>query len=327
MTCGKKTVISVFLVGLMLTMAGCSAQANPSSPNKVLSPSQSNKPTDGTIASINQIHGYEAYTGVGVKLYQLFYWSNGYKVEAYLAEPSKPGHYPLLVSLHGGSAWRGTPHQPSGESAKEAAYLSNSSTVTLVPEYEGYMGSEGKVMGVATDLLDIQNALTAVKSLGEVKPHDTYLLGVSLGGVLGLMTASKYPEDVKAVVAVSPFVGLTDFMQWAGSNAKPGTNFYNQMTWIEESYGKNINSLAYQERSPDLQNIQAPVLLLQGTADAHVPWQTVQTLANQMKADKKTMKFVLYQGGQHGLHTAPYSSESNQEMNRWFGKYGLRTNF
>lgn len=95
------------------------------------------------------------------------------------------------------------------------------------------------------------------------------------------------------------------------------------MKSIEASYGKNINASAYKERSPNIKDINVPVLLLQGTADKHVAWQTVKTFANQMKPAHKTVKFVLYKGGKHGLHTEPYQSESTQQINGWFEKYGL----
>lgn len=55
-----------------------------------------------------------------------------------------------------------------------------------------------------------------------------------------------------------------------------------------------------------MQSIQTPVLLLQGTADKNVAWQTAQIFASQMKKANKTVKLVLYPGRQHGLQTSPY---------------------
>lgn len=328
-TLSKQLALSAVVGTLALIVVGCSPSKpldnqTPTVPKSVLQPrvKMSKQPVDGTLASINEINTYQSYTGTDVKVYQVFYWSNGYKVEAYLTEPTKPGKYPLLVNLHGGAAWRGTPPSSLGYTAKVAAYLANAQTVMLYPEYEGYMESQGQVMGAKTDMADVTNAITAAKSLGEVKTNDTYVIGYSLGGGLALMTATQ-DHEVKAVVAVSPFVGLTDFAQWATRYAKPGSTFYEQLQVIEKSYGTNINSPAYQDRSPNIKDIQAPVLMLQGTADHHVAWQTVQTFAKQMKEAHKTVKLVLYPGGHHGLHTVPYQSESTQAMDSWFEKYGL----
>lgn len=281
------------------------------------------KPTkDGTVTSRQEIKTYQSITGTDVKLYKIIYWSKGYKVEALLTEPAKKGPYPLLLNLHGGAVWREGGHSSFGYTAKRVAELANAHTVMLYPEYQGYMDSQGSVMGIKTDMANISNAIAIAKSLGEVKPNDMYVVGYSLGGGLALMTAAK-DHDVRAVVSVSPFVGLIDFVTWARANAKMNTIFNDQMTLIQGSYGMNINSAAYKERSPNIQSIKAPVLLLQGTADKRVAWQTVQTFANQMKAAHKTVKFILYHGGHHGLHTIPYQSESTKQMNDWFKKYGL----
>lgn len=282
----------------------------------------SKKPLDGALASIQQIKTYESYTGTNIKLYKLFYWSNGYKVEAFLTEPTKPGKYPLLLNLHGGPAWRTTNSHYAGWPANVAAYLSNSHTVMLYPEYQGNMASQGLAMGMKTDMTDVTNAITAAKSLGEIKTNDTYVIGYSLGGGLALMTAAQ-DHEVKAVVAVSPFVGLNDFVSWANQHAKPGSVSLEQLQLINGSYGDKVDSTEFNERSPDVKKISAPVLLLQGTADHHVAWQTVQTFANQMKAAHKSVKLVLYPGGHHGLHTGAYQSESTQAMKSWFAKYGL----
>lgn len=325
--------IFTILAGVVIsvvTITGCSTNTA-NSPNTTSSQEEKQIQTskthaDGTISSIQQIKTYQSLTGTDVKLYKMFYWSNGYKVEAFLTEPSKNAKYPLLVNLHGGVVWRNARASVEGigYTAKDVAYFANNHTVMLYPEYQGYMDSQGSVMGIKTDLLDVKNAIKAANSMSEVKANDTYLEGYSLGGGLALITASQN-HDVRAVVAVSPFVGLADFVKWAQSNSKPNSVSNYQMTLIEASYGENINSSAYEERSPDVQSIKAPVLLLQGTADKHVAWQTVQIFANQMKKAKKTVKLVLYPGGQHGLHTIPYQSESNQQMTSWFQKYGLNT--
>lgn len=326
MSLGRLSKFIITLLTMSVLLVGCSQTRNNTPPNSPANvtptkPATRNQ-TDGTIASMTPITDFQAQIGSDVKLYKMFYWSHGLKIEAFLTEPSKLGKYPLFVNLHGGAAWlEGT--STFGYSAQTVAALANPSMVMVYPEYEGYMASQGLVHGMKNDTLDVLNAISAAESLGEVSQNDTYLLGYSLGGGLALMTAAA-DHDVKAVVSVSPFVGLNDFVSWAKTNAKHDSIFYGQLRAIEESYGSNVRSVTYNERSPDITKIDAPVLLLQGTADQHVPWQTVRTFTDQMKSAHKVVKLVIYPNGHHGLHNVN-GSASTQEIANWFAQYGLNT--
>ncbi|MCA1293654.1 prolyl oligopeptidase family serine peptidase [Paenibacillus sp. alder61] len=77
------------------------------------------------------------------------------------------------------------------------------------------------------------------------------------------------------------------------------------------------------DRVPD---IQAPVLLLQGTADESLIWQTVQDFADEMEEAGKTVKLVLYPDGRHGL-ADKYQDQRNQEVMQWLHKYGVPQSF
>lgn len=68
--------------------------------------------------------------------------------------------------------------------------------------------------------------------------------------------------------------------------------------------------------------IHAPVLMLQGTGDQSVIWQTVQDVADAMKRQRKDVKLILCPGGQHGL-LDKYQQQSSKEIAQWFNTYGL----
>jgi alpha-beta hydrolase superfamily lysophospholipase len=108
-----------------------------------------------------------------------------------------------------------------------------------------------------------------------------------MGGGVALRTASER-QDVKAVVAVSPFVGWDKIIHWLDNNPnevwpvivqelRKRANVYKE-TFRKNPGKEKENSLI--DRIPD---IQAPVLLLQGTGDDLVVWQTVQEFAARMK--------------------------------------------
>ncbi|WP_249226456.1 endonuclease/exonuclease/phosphatase family protein [Alicyclobacillus mengziensis] len=97
-------------------------------------------PRNGSIASIEL---ERQYSNSNEKEYKVFYWSNDEEVEAFVVEPVKPGHYPLLLNLHGGfAAPRGlSKSSVYGYTADTAYYNAVPNTVNVFPEYQGYMDS------------------------------------------------------------------------------------------------------------------------------------------------------------------------------------------
>ncbi|MUG88864.1 alpha/beta fold hydrolase [Paenibacillus timonensis] len=261
-----------------------------------------------------------------IRIYKLFYRSDNIKVLAYLTVPKARGKYPLVVSLHGGYAWerKELSHYNYGFTLG-FKYFSDQ-VVGLFPLYRGYMESDGHVQGIAENTRDTENAIQAAKSTGRVKPNSIYLLGSSMGGGVALRLASER-QDVQAVVAISPFVGWDATTRWLDEHpdvTSPAIveeqrelSYYVRFRYInghEESKG----DYAILDRIPE---IQAPVLLLQGTGDQNLIWQTVQLFADEMEKVGKTVKLVVYPNGQHGLEDK-YIEQRNQEIVQWLQQYG-----
>lgn len=144
-----------------------------------------------------------------------------------------------------------------------------------------------------------------------------------MGGGVVLMLAGER-KDIRSVVALSPFVGWSTWGQWAKrhpNNARAVTLWGMAMN----SYGSsNPRAAVYQQRSPVISRIMAPVLLLQGTADQEVVWQTVRSFYQQMRAAKKPARFVLIPGGHHGLHGIhqTQATQAVQSFYRWVATQG-----
>ncbi|MBA2939726.1 alpha/beta fold hydrolase [Paenibacillus sp. CGMCC 1.16610] len=324
---------SIMIMVLVLTIIiGCTSQEavvdndqpekSGQTPNK-----QSGSPSeeDGIIVSKELVD--VAGQNPKINIYKIFYISDGTKVEAFLSEPKESGKYPLHVTLHGGWAYE-RPNKTHDSFGFQAESLKNvpENVVRIAPQYRGYMGSDGSVQGLAGNTLDTRNAIKAAMSWGNVLPDSIFLTGASMGGGVALRTASER-KDIKAVVAVSPFVGWDTIIQWMDNNTdgvwpdnvqkeRKLANEYKDI--FSKNPGKEKeNSLL--DRIPD---IQAPVLLLQGTADESVVWQTVQEFANRMKERNKTIKLILYPNGGHGLKDQ-YQSETSKEIDSWLTEYGL----
>lgn len=302
------------VVGLQISIAGTAVAAQKQGVSSAVG-------KDGTIASIKNVPDYFSSN---VHEYHIFYWSGGVKVEAYLTEPAKPGKYPLVVNLHGGYA---NP-VPSIKGSTLAVYsadlvgqLGSTTAVELYPEYRGYEGSQGTVGGLVGGTQDAENAITMAQTLTSVRSDDTYLWGYSLGGGIALMLASD--PGVKAVVAVSPYVGFQDFQQWISKHPEPDNHAWQHdeaiIQNVYKSYGKNTKSKEYSMLSPNIIKIKAPILLVQGTGDTTLVWQTVELFYTQLRAAHKTAKLALYPGAQHGVHI----KSADIAIQNWFSRYGL----
>lgn len=306
---------------LALIMASC-APAPPVSKPTAPHPAALGHPVNGKIISWVRLPSYDGHVVQGVRIYRIRYWSQGVAVSAYLSEPSQPGHYPLLVNMHGGWVYPAHRHSNFGYTAADVFSLVNPGMVQLYPDYQGYGQSQGLVHGIATDVQNTLDGIAAAKALGEVNASRLYLVGVSVGGGVALMVAGDMPKATRAVVAVSPWVGLVDNMAWLSAHQ---AGHLLLMSKLVRQYGPDIPgppTQVYQAESPSVAAIQAPVLLLQGTADHHVIWQTVQLFAAQLKAAGKTYRLILDPGGHHGLKHH-YLTKTASEVESWFQKYGL----
>lgn len=261
-------------------------------------------------------------------IYKIFYMSEGLKVEAYLSEPKEFGQYPLYVNFHGGWAFEqpSITHETKSAFQIESLKVAPENMVIIEPQYRGYGDSEGTVQGLQGDTIDAQNAIIAAISLGDIKPDSVYLQGTSMGGAVALRTASER-HDVKAIVAISPFVGWDELIHWMDSNPNVDSpQIVFQQRNLAERYKSIFKTHPETEKENSLldriNDISAPVLFLQGTGDENVVWQTVQDFADTMKDSGKTVKLVLYPNGNHGLKDQ-YQKEANKEVLSWFFQYGL----
>ncbi|WP_164515074.1 alpha/beta hydrolase family protein [Paenibacillus lentus] len=301
-----------------------------------LSGCQVNDPPDSKIDSDIEIVSKELIEVPGqnpnIDIYKLFYKSDDIKVLAYLTVPKAPGKYPLVVHLHGGYALerKELSHNNDFGFTFGFKYMSDE-VVYLYPLYRGYLESDGHVQGIAENTRDADNAIKVAISTGRVKPDSVYLLGASMGGGVALRLASER-QDVKAVVGLSPFVGWDVNLRWLDEHpdvTSPEIVEENRKLAEYVRFGLiNVNpeskgDYSILDRIPD---IQAPVLLLQGTADESLIWQTVQDFADDMEEAGKTVKLVLYPDGNHGLDDM-YEDQRNQEVMQWLHTYGLPKSF
>ncbi|MFE4713223.1 alpha/beta hydrolase family protein [Paenibacillus sp. NPDC056722] len=296
-----------------------------------LSSCEATDPLDSDIEIISKERIEVPGQNPNIDIYKVFYKSDNIKVLAYLTVPKATGKYPLVVHLHGGYALerKELSHYDFGFTYG-FSYMSDE-VVYLYPIYRGYLESDGHVQGIAENTRDAENGIKVAMSTGSVKPDSVYLLGASMGGGVALRLASER-QDVKAVVGVSPFVGWDVNLRWLYEHPdanSPEIVEENRKTGEYVRFGlinanpESKGDYSILDRIPD---IKAPVLLLQGTADESLIWQTVQDFAGDLEKAGKTVKLVLYPDGRHGL-ADKYQDQRNQEVTQWLHTYGMPKSF
>lgn len=238
-----------------------------------------------------------------------------------MAIPKAAGPYPLFVNCHGGSSTALNMGHYNSPMGGQNLADSNPKFITLIPEYRGYAGSDGTIPGLSGATLDTNNAIKAVMGKFSVEHNHIDLAGTSFGGGVVLNLASQR-GDIHSVIAISPFVGWDIVGAWAVKNKTNNTlaaKKYKVMTYYYGSF--NPNSSKYKNESINYKNIHAPTLLLQGKGDTSVPWQTVQSLYNDMKTTNHHVKLDLIPWGTHGLH-GQFQQETNNYIMQWNKKYG-----
>jgi dienelactone hydrolase len=321
----------IFVISTFLLLFGCTSEPTTNSKKVTKPQSQKQKQSldkdakqDGKFISMVKINVPQTYD---LQSYRMTYWSAGEKVVAYVALPKVGGIYQMFIGLHGGYSLPSTKQSVSNivDNGKIHTYDSSMikdsqlSTITLIPMYRGYEKSEGTIHGLAEDTLDTNNAIKSLKSYllshkngPQLEKDHIYLSGISLGGGVALKLASER-NDIVYAIAISPFVGWDISGQWYKDH---NIGMFDSM---KEAYGTFIPTVDnYKSNSIDYKKIKVPVLLVQGTDDPNVPWQTVQTFYNELRSNNQNVTFKLIKGGDHGLDNK--KELLNQAMNNFIQK-------
>jgi dipeptidyl aminopeptidase/acylaminoacyl peptidase len=253
---------------------------------------------------INYSRYYVSYQSDGLKIYALLTVPNG--------EPPATG-WPAIVFNHG--------YIPPDQYRTTQRYvnyvgrLAESGYIVLRSDYRGHDQSEGEASGAYGSpgyVVDVLNAVAAVRRWPEADPERIGMWGHSMGGYITLRSM-VITDTIKAGViwagVVAPYPNL--FMRpTATPGATPeasGTPFPGTRGWRgrwallygspEENpaFWNGISANAY------LAEISGPVQLHHGTADESVPLAASQTLYDQMLAAGQPVEFYTYEGDNHNL--------------------------
>lgn len=165
-------------------------------------------------------------------------------------------------------------------------------------------GQRGKAM--QDDLTDAVHWLVA-KDI--VDADRICIVGGSYGGYAALMGAALTPDLYRCAVS---FAGVSDQAAMSRRAHRRGRGFLNDVL-VGSPYigGPDLKAISPRYLA---RQIQAPVLLIHGTADGIVPVQQSEWMADALRSAGKPVRFVRQAFGDHTLSHQPYRIQFFQEL-------------
>jgi dipeptidyl aminopeptidase/acylaminoacyl peptidase len=188
--------------------------------------------------------------------------------------------------------------------------IAKSGYIVFKSDYRGHGNSEGVASGAyATPgyTLDVLNAMASLKKYKDADPNRIGMWGHSMGGQLTLRSLVTVRDIKAAVIWAGVVASYRDLLtQWRrpidGGAPNPVTSGWRQTLTAE--YGSpEENPQFWNSISPNtyVADIQTPIQLHHGTADASVPIRLSEILADELKGANKPYEFFRYPNDDHNL--------------------------
>jgi pimeloyl-ACP methyl ester carboxylesterase len=209
-----------------------------------------------------------------------------------------PGVSPAVVFLPGFRS------DMTGDKATAlASFCAERGTEMLRFDYSGHGASSGNFLdgtigAWAADALAAIDALTT---------GPLVVVGSSMGGWIGLLTAMARPDRIAALVGIAAAPDFTKRLMWESmAPAERATLERDGVLYVPSQYGDptpitraliddGANHLVLTGRMP----IRCPVRLLHGQADPDVPWELALRIAEQVETPDA--RVILVKDGDHRL--------------------------
>ncbi|MBR6381222.1 MAG: alpha/beta fold hydrolase [Lachnospiraceae bacterium] len=204
-----------------------------------------------------------------------FYIENdGIRLHAKLDRPDEAKKGPLCILIHGFTGHMEEDHIIAAQKAMNEAGVS-----VLRAEMYGHGGSDGAFKN-HTLYKWVTNALAVVdyaKSLDFVT--DLYLCGHSQGGLLTMLIGGMRPDDLKAILPLSPAWMIPDGAragQLLGIEFDPVHIPETLISWDLELSGDYVRTAQTIHVEDEIARYRGPVFIVHGEADEVVPFALAQ---------------------------------------------------
>ena len=186
------------------------------------------------------------------------------------------------------------------------SWAKNAGRAFLRFDYQGHGASSGR-FEEGTIGLWAADAIAAFDALTE---GPQVLVGSSMGGWIMLLTALARPERISALVGIAAAPDFTEDLMWptfdeaARATLQRDGVLHQPSDYGDEPYTITLKLIEDGRQHLLLRKplpITCPVRLIQGMADADVPWQTALRIAETLESDDVEVQLV--KAGDHRLST------------------------
>lgn len=210
-----------------------------------------------------------------IELSIITYYSQGLKVKGMLAEPKDDGEYEGFLYLRGGIKNVGKV-RPA-----RLIQFASEGFIVFAPFYRGNQGGEGNEDFAGEDRYDAFAGYELLREHPRVRR--VHLFGFSRGGVMALLTGIQYSDAASLVT-------------WGGVSNMILT--YNERVDLRKMMKRVIGGTPhkfpdrYQARTPlfQLEQLQAPVLIIHGVNDTNVSVQHALQLEGKLNELNKRVE-------------------------------------
>lgn len=264
----------------------------------------------------NVLERYAAYTR-----YHITYRSGELMISGIMNVPTGKGPFPVLVLNHG---YIDPTVYTSGRGLRrEQDYLARQGFVVIHPDYRNHAQSsridDGELEKRLGYVEDVINAVYAVRtsSLPYFDKERIGMLGHSMGGGVAATIAVAQPGLVKAMALYAPVsMDYRDsYFEYMEENPERSAD-------IRERYGTpGENHPVWDALSPAtyVDRIAVPMILFQGTRDESVPKEWSDRTAELLKAEGKSIDYVLYDREAHEF--GPYWADFMRRTTEFFRQH------
>jgi dipeptidyl aminopeptidase/acylaminoacyl peptidase len=228
-----------------------------------------------------------------LKCERFVYLSDGLKVIGYtLRTVGALGKLPVLLFLRGGNRELGKVDERL--IARMLQPFARAGYLVVAPQYRQADGGEGKDEYGGADVNDVLAAAEIVRARPDADGNNVFLYGVSRGGMMAYIALHRGLRVNAAVV----HAGLSDM---AGELKERPTfeRMWREMIprWSE------ARDEVMRARSAVMwaDELEQPILILQGTADWRVTPSDALRVAEKLQAKKRDYGLVMYAGDDHPL--------------------------